>query len=315
MAQNLEKHFALLGRTTTAKTTDMNLKSTLLTATALGVLTLSAHAQMAGDAMPNSPYGTPNIPGMVPGTTPGFVTPANGTMPMPNSMQGGAMPTNSMPSGMMQSGAMPDSQMMNGMMMSAQDQLFAARAAEGNLAEITLARLALNKTKNANVRQTAQVILMGHTQAQNELMQLMRAKNMTMMPMLSATHMAAYDALQKAKGDNFDKMYMAGQTDDHENTIALFASETNAGMDDALKGYANKNLPDIVGHTILIYNVAKQVKAPGSELRPMLPPVPPGVTPALMGKPIDMTNYTTISNDINAMLRDMNAGQMNTNRM
>ena len=288
----------------------MNLKSSLFTVTALGALTLAAHAQMAGDAMPNSPYGTPMIPGMVPGTTPGFVTPADNAMPMPN-----MAPAPSMQAATPMPGApMPNMPMPNGMMMSAQDQLFGARAAEGNLAEITFANLALSKTKNANVRQTAQVILMGHTAAQNELMQVMRAKNMMMMPMLSATHMAAYNALKKAKGDNFDKMYMAGQTDDHENTIALFASEVNAGMDDALKGYANKNLPDIVGHTILIYNVAKQVKAPGSELRPMLPPVPPGVTPSLMGKPIDMTDMNTIVMNINDMLRDMNAGQMNMNR-
>ena len=299
----------------------MNLKSTLFTVTAVGALALSAHAQMAGDPTPNSPYGTPMIPGMVPGTTPGFVTPADSTMPMPNSMPATSMQSNMAqgnmaPGDMMQTPAtMPSGQMMNGMMMSAQDQLFGARAAEGNLAEITFAQMALSKSKNANVRQTAQVILMGHTKAQNDLMQLMRAKNMTMMPMLSAPHMAVQDALKKAKGDNFDKMYMAGQTADHENTIALFASEVNAGMDDALKGYANQYLPDIVGHTILIYNVAKQVKAPGSELRPQLPPVPPGVTPALMGKPIDMTDYTTISNDINAMLRDMNAGQMNMNNM
>ena len=277
----------------------MNLKSTLFTVTALGALTLTAHAQMAG-----APTTTPMIPGMVPGPTPGFVTSANNAMP-------GMMPASSMQAAT----AMSEMSMPNGMMMSAQDQLFAARAAEGNLAEITFANLALSKSRNAKVRQTAQVILMGHTQAQNDLMQRMRAKNMTMRPMLSATHMAAYDALQKANGDQFDKMYMAGQTDDHENTIALFASQTNAGMDDALKGYANQYLPDIVGHTILIYNVAKQVKAPGSELRPQLPPVPPGITPMLMGKSVDMTDYSTITRDINAMVRDMNMNNMNMSNM
>ena len=291
----------------------MKLKSSLLTAAALSALAASSHAQMASDA-------TPMIPGTTPGTTPGFVRPADDILSIPtppNAMPADtSMQSNMMQSNMQSSMTQTATPMPNGMMMmSAQDQLFAARAAEGNLAEITFARLALDKSKNAKVRQTAQVILMGHTQAQNDLMKLMRAKNMTMMPMLSATHMAAYDALQKAKGDNFDKMYMAGQTDDHENTIALFASETNAGMDDALKGYAGQYLPDIVGHTILIYNVAKQVKAPGSELRPMLPPVPPGVTPMLMGKPIDMTDYSTITRDINAMIRDMNAGQMNMNQM
>ncbi len=297
----------------------MNFKSTLFTVTALGAFALTAHAQM-GD-MPATPA-TPMIPGMVPGTTPGFVTSADNAMPMPNmapatSMQSGMMQTPTvmpgntmpMPNGMMPNGMMPNGMMPNGMMpngmMSAQDQLFCARAAEGNLAEITFAQLALSKTKNANVRQTANVILMGHTKAQNDLAALMRTKNMTMMPMLSASHMAVYDALKKAKGDEFDKMYMAGQTGDHENTIALFASEINAGMDDALKGYANQYLPDILGHTILIYNVARQVKAPGSELRPQLPPVPPGVTPTFMGAPVDMTDYSSIVTSMNQTMMNM----------
>ena len=269
----------------------MKLKSSLFTVAALGAFAVASHAQMASDA-------TPTIPGMVPGTTPGFVRADPATMPPGNMQMAGDNMTMGTPTttNMMAGQPMP----MSGL--SAQDQLFVARAAEGNLAEITFAQLALNKTKNSGVRQTAQTILMGHTKAQNDLMQLMKSKNMTMMPMLSATHMVVNDALKKAKGDSFDKMYMAGQTGDHENTIALFSSEVNDGMDADLKGYANQYLPDIVGHTILIYNVARQVKAPGSELRPMMPPVPPGVTPSLMGQPIDMTDPTTVANSINMML-------------
>ena len=165
---------------------------------------------------------------------------------------------------------------------SAQDQLFMVRAAEGNLAEITLAQLAMNKTKTPGVKSVAQTIIQGHSQAQTELMGLMTRKGMTMAPMLSPTHMAVQSALQKAKNASFDKMYMSGQTDDHENTIALFQAEIMNGGDADLKAYASKYLPDIVGHTIMIYTVAKQVGAPGSELRPAMPPVPPGVTPTMM---------------------------------
>lgn len=288
----------------------MKLKSSLLAAAALSALATSSHAQMASDV-------TPMIPGTTPGTTPGFVRPADdilniptppNAMPAGTSMAGDRMQTPAMAPGAPM--PMPNDMMTMTAMMSAQDKLFCARAAEGNLAEITFAQLALSKTRNANVRQTAQVILMGHTKAQNDLMQLTRARGMTMMPMLSVTHMVVYDALKKAKGDDFDKMYMAGQTGDHENTIALFQVETSAGMDDALKSYANQYLPDIVGHTILIYNVARQVKAPGSELRPMLPPVPPGVTPALMGQPIDMTDTNSIMMSMNQMLMGMNSSMM-----
>ena len=168
------------------------------------------------------------------------------------------------------------------MAMSAQDQLFVVRAAEGNLAEITAAQTALKKSKTPGVKSVAQTIITGHTQAQNDLMALAMRKGMMLKPMLSPTHMAVGMSLQKAKGANFDKIYLSGQTDDHENTIALFQSEIENGQDADLKAYAQKYLPDIVGHTIMIYTVAKQVMAPGSEMRPAMPPVPPGVTPTMM---------------------------------
>lgn len=192
--------------------------------------------------------------------------------------------------GSMNNGTMPMNGSMSSSMaamqaMSPQDQLFVVRAAEGNLAEITLAQLALQKSKTPGVRNVAQTIIQGHSQAQTDLMTLMRGKGMMMMPMLSPTHMAVQSALQKAKKAGFDKMYMAGQTDDHENTIALFQSEVMNGTDADLKAYASKYLPDIVGHTIMIYTVAKQVGAPGSEMRPATPPVPPGVTPTMMPMP------------------------------
>ena len=179
------------------------------------------------------------------------------------------------------------------MAMSAQDKLFMARAAEGNLAEITFGQLALDKSRTPGVKQVAQTIITGHRQAQNKLMGLMLRMGMTMQPMLgttqpmlSATHMAVQNALSREKRDGFDKMYMAGQVEDHENTIALFQIEVANGQDPDLKAYASKYLPDIVGHTIMIYNVARQVAAPGIELRPAMPPIPPGVTPTMMGRPM-----------------------------
>ena len=267
----------------------MTLKISLLTSAALSAFALSAGAQ----AMPDN---APMIPGMVPGTLPGMVRMADGAMPVADPMS--PAPNGAM---MQQPMAQPSMMAMQPGMMAAQDKLFGARDAEGNFAELTFASLALNKSKTPGVRQVAQTIISGHTVAQNDLMMIMKSKGMMMAPMLSATHMAVYDALKKAKGDKFDMMYMAGQVGDHENTIALYQTEVANGMDDALKEHANKFLPDIVGHTILIYNVARQVKAPGIEMRPMLPPVPPGVTPAIMGKPLDMTDMTAMMNSLNNM--------------
>ncbi len=252
----------------------MKLKTFFLAVAAMGALALSGHAQNASDAQPM-------IPGMVPGTLPGMVRPSpDATAPDAVALvviQAPAPPA-------------PGMMAMTPGMMSAQDMLFCVRDAEGNFAEITFATLALNKSKDAGVRQVANTILMGHTKDLNDLMSITRAKGVAMAPKLSASHQVIYDALKKAKGDKFDRMYMAGQVGDHENTIALYQTEIMNGMDDALKAHATQFLPDVVGHTILIYEVARQVKAPGIEMRPMLPPIPPGVVPAIMDKPLDTSS-------------------------
>ncbi len=265
-----------------------SVKTTLLGALIIGT-TLPAGAQTGttGGTGTGTMQGGTGGTGTMQGGTGGTGTMQGGTGGT-GTMQGGT--------GTMQNGTMMQGGMMGGtgtggtlremvdarMATSAQDRLFMVRAAEGNLAEITLAQLAMNKTKTPGVLSVARTIVQGHTRAQTELMAIMARNGMTMPPMLSPTHMAVQNTLQKARGANFDKMYMANQTDDHENTIALFQTQIMNGGDPELKAHASKYLPDIVGHTVMIYTVAKQVGAPGSELRPAMPPIPPGVTPTMM---------------------------------
>ena len=272
-------------------------KSTLFAALAVGALALLSHAQNAADAQPM-------IPGMVPGTLPGMVRPADSAMTHADEQRRDDADADD-DGAKHDDDARRDGARDDARHDVAQDMLFGARDAEGNFAEITFATLALNKSRNPAVRSVANTIIQGHTQDLNDLMSIMRSKNMAMAPMLSASHMVVYDALKKAKGEKFDMMYMAGQVGDHENTIALYQTQIANGMDDALKNHASQFLPDVVGHTILIYNVARQVNAPGIALRPMMPPVPPGVTPAIMGKPIDMSSPQAVKDSINTIVMAM----------
>jgi len=162
------------------------------------------------------------------------------------------------------------------------DRLFMTRAAEGNMAEITLSQLALRKTKDSNVRMVAQTLISEHSKAQIELQATAARKGVVLPTMLSPTHLAVQEKLSKAKKADFDKMFMAVQVDDHENTVALFTNEVSLGQDADARAAAIKYLPNILGHTVMIYNVARQVGAPGIEFRPVTPPSPPGVTITLM---------------------------------
>lgn len=178
------------------------------------------------------------------------------------------------------------------MPLPAMDQLFMIRAAEGNMAEVAEAQIALQKSKNPGVKMVAQTIIRGHSQAQVQLQAAAARKGVSLPTMVSPTHMATSQALKKAKGDNFDKMYISHQLDDHENTVALFANEISMGQDPDAQALARTQLPDILGHTMMIYNVARQIQAPGIEFRPVMPPAPPGITPTPMADMMAMPGMT-----------------------
>lgn len=148
------------------------------------------------------------------------------------------------------------------------DKLFMLHAAQGNMAEVMTGQLALKKSSNAGVREVAKTIIMGHSMAQKDLAKLFQAKGMMMPKDAGPMNMAVYKVLSGLRGAAFDKAFMGGQVGAHENTIVLFEHETMAGRDAAVKMHAMNKLPDIIGHTALIYTVAKQVGAPGIDMRP-----------------------------------------------
>jgi len=159
--------------------------------------------------------------------------------------------------------------------LNAQDQLFMLRAADGNMAEVMTSQMALKKSKDGGVRQVAQTLIDGHGRAQTELGGLAALKGVPPPKMLGPTHMVVSQQLMKANGRMFDQMFMGAQVEDHENTIALFRQEMAMGQDAQVKAYAAKWLPDIEGHTAMIYQTARAVNVPIMAMRPTSPPSGP----------------------------------------
>lgn len=148
------------------------------------------------------------------------------------------------------------------------DKLFMLHAADGNMTEIMTGKLALQKSKNAGVRHMAQTIIAGHTAAHKDLLKHFKTLGMAPPKKLSPTNQADYDKLKKLRGAAFDKAYVGAQMVAHEATIVLFSHQAHAGKVEVAKMHAMNQLPHIIGHTAVIYDVATKVKAPGAEMRP-----------------------------------------------
>lgn len=199
------------------------------------------------------------MPVLAQGTTGGTATggTATGASTHGSSSHGAMMMTNTMSPEQMQS-----------TMQAAIDRLFLLRAAQGNMAEVALGQLALRKSRNPKVRQLAQHLIQGHSTANATLLPILTRKGMPLPRFIGAMNAATNDQLARLSGGGFDRMFMSAQVEAHENSIALYQQELAMGTDEDARAYATRFLPEIMSHTMMIYNVARAVNAPGINERP-----------------------------------------------
>ncbi len=128
---------------------------------------------------------------------------------------------------------------------SVQDN-FWSTAAQGGMAEVELAKLALQKSQNADVKKFAQMMITDHTKANDELKALAAKKNIVL-PTDIGGHKSTVDDLSKLSGADFDKEYVEAMVDDHEEDVDFFEDKSN-NSDADLKAFAAKTLPTLKKH-------------------------------------------------------------------
>jgi len=131
---------------------------------------------------------------------------------------------------------------------SGADKTFATEAAHGGLAEVQMGQLALQKASSPEVKEFAQRMVTDHTQANQDLMQLAKAENLTLPTQLDPKHKSEMDRLSAMSGNAFDAAYMQHMVQDHKKTVADFQKQAQSGSDPALKSFAQKYLPIIQQH-------------------------------------------------------------------
>ncbi len=134
-------------------------------------------------------------------------------------------------------------------MVSSMDQKFMMMAGKGGMAEIEMARAALQKSSNDAVKQYAQKMIDDHTMAGDELKQLASMKGV-MLPMQSdSKQMTMMSKMQMLSGMEFDMMYVkeAG-VKAHQDMEKLVMKESLSGKDLEAKAFAAKTLPVVRLH-------------------------------------------------------------------
>jgi putative membrane protein len=96
-------------------------------------------------------------------------------------------------------------------------------ATMSNTFEIRSSELALERSKDHDVRMIAEHLIADHTAAQENLEAVAGQLGLEVPPpSLNAEQQAIIDKLSELRGDAFDKAYLEAQVAAHEQAIALF---------------------------------------------------------------------------------------------
>ena len=128
------------------------------------------------------------------------------------------------------------------------EQDFMRKTAETNLSDIDMARLALQKSHNSDVRDFANMIQSDITAALEDLSNLMKDKG------VSQPNTASADARQDAgrmaglMGPEFDREFINMMVADQQKAVQMFRSQIGIAMDADVKQFAENLLPKLEMH-------------------------------------------------------------------
>jgi putative membrane protein len=131
---------------------------------------------------------------------------------------------------------------------TAHDKKFIEEAAQGGMAEIQLAELALKNASSDSVKEMAQHIAEDHSKANEELKTIAAQKSVTLPSDVSMKHKQLAEKLSKLTGAEFDKEYTKAMIEDHKKDVMSFEKASKKADDVDLKAFAAKTLPTLKHH-------------------------------------------------------------------
>lgn len=135
------------------------------------------------------------------------------------------------------------------------DVTFANKAAVGGMAEVTLGKLALQKTADPQIKDFANMMVTDHSKANDELMGIAKTKHITLPTSVDAEHQEKIDDLSSKTGVDFNKAYVNAMVDGHKSTLTLMRNEAKNGKDIDLKKFADKTTVIVQMHTEMITRI------------------------------------------------------------
>ncbi|MFI5954281.1 DUF4142 domain-containing protein [Cryptosporangium sp. NPDC051539] len=166
---------------------------------------------------------------------------------------------------------------------NAQDQVFLRTAHQGNLAEISAARIAQQRGTTSGVRDLATRWISDHTSADRSLVQAAIALDVVLPAAPTPAQEALTARYRNAPDAEFDPLWVSTQVTEHQRAASLVTAELTAGASPTVTALAHSAGPMISTHlrllTALEPAVGAAIPARPDVPRPGSAPLPPPAAP------------------------------------
>jgi putative membrane protein len=133
--------------------------------------------------------------------------------------------------------------------LNSQDRMFLKQAGDGNLAEMKLGQLAMQKATSPAIKEFGRWMMTDHGFANVRLAAIgKRIGVANFQPKLTMQDQQMQQKLQGLSGEQFDRQYTQMMVRDHKETIPKFRKEEQDGQNPLLKTYAHNLLPVLDQH-------------------------------------------------------------------
>jgi putative membrane protein len=137
------------------------------------------------------------------------------------------------------------------------DKAFVKKALEGNMAEVQMGQLALQKSNDDQVKQFAQRMVDDHGKMQDQLKPVAEQMGVKMPDGPSKGQMKKMDKMKSLSGDAFDQAYIKDMVKDHKSDASEFKQEAQSTQNPQLKQLATEGGQTIEGHLQQIQQIAQ----------------------------------------------------------
>lgn len=127
---------------------------------------------------------------------------------------------------------------------------FVEAAAQSDMYEVEAGKIALQRSKSADVKAFAQKMITAHTGTSDELKATLIKINAAVTPpaTLDSRHQGMIDELRGAKAQDFEGRYLAQQVDAHNEALILMRGYAKDGDMKDVKTFANKTQVAVQQH-------------------------------------------------------------------